>query len=181
MKENKKTWFIIIGVALLIALLIFLLTHPRKKEYNTFVFPSTIIVENGTTNRMSDTISMAILNKVMEYDTMTIQIFPMPSIFMNSFIGIITKVNFEKHRYVVFLQNGVNIEIMKVVLSHEFVHLKQYELGTLQTLPNSVGYVWKGDTVKYIDVKYEDRPYEIEAFSQGPHILNKLNKILYKK
>jgi hypothetical protein len=181
MIENKKTWFIIIGIVLAIALIIFLLTRVTKRDYNKFEFPSALIVENNTVNRMADTITMAMINKIMGYDTMKIQIFPLPPLFLNSFVAIIVKVEFENHRYIVYLQNGVDVEVMKSALSHELIHLKQHELGIFQTLPENYGYVWKGDTVKYTDVLYENRPYEIEAYAQGPQLLNKLNKILYKK
>jgi hypothetical protein len=181
MKESKKLWFIIIGVVLLIALIIFLLTRAPKREYNKFEFPSTIVVENSTPNRMADTITMVMLNKIMGYDTMNIQIFRIPLIFMESFVAFIVKVNFQEHRYIIYLQNNVDVATMKTVLAHELIHLKQHELGIFETLPENYGYVWKGDTVKYTEVKYEDRPYEIEAYSQGPQLLNKLNKVLYKK
>jgi len=67
------------------------------------------------------------------------------------------------------------------VLAHELIHVKQHELNILETLPDNYGYIWKGDTARYVDVKYENRPYEIEAYKDGPKLEKQLNKILYKK
>lgn len=185
MIENKKTWIIIISALLAIVLIIFLLTRIPEKKFNTFTFPTTLIVNNYTQNRMADTITMATLNKVMLCDTMLINIFKMPSIFNNGLeyviVAFIVKVPFKENMYTIFMVDKTHIESIKTALTHELVHLQQMESGRLKIIDN-VGYIWLGgDTVKYSEVKYEDRPYEMEAYATSPKILRKLNKILYKK
>ncbi|HRT03891.1 MAG TPA: hypothetical protein P5513_08125, partial [Candidatus Diapherotrites archaeon] len=62
-------------------------------------------------------------------------------------------------------------------LSHEFVHIDQYDRGDLKIIGNY--FIWKGDTVDMRDVKYEYRPFEKEAFSKQSYITKKLVKLLY--
>jgi len=180
---KKKTIFIIIGVVLGLALVIFLLTKIPKRQFNTFEFPTSLVVENFTDNEMADTLTMVILNKLMDYDTMKINIYPLPSVFekddKTEYFAFIVRVPFEEHLYNIYLQKNATIGRMKYVFPHELVHLKQYESGDLRTIDN-YGYVWKGDTVQFKDVEYDDRPYEKEALSLGHFYQKKLNSILYK-
>jgi len=182
---KKKTIYIIIGVVLGLVLLLYLLSRLPKREFNTFEFPETLVVDNYTTNEKADTIAMVILNKLMGYDTMNVQLYPMPAIFEKDdkmeYVAFIQQVPFQDHKYLIFLQDRASIGKVKMAFSHEMIHLKQYELGHLQTLIlDDRHYVWMGDTISGIDVKYEDRPHEIEAQIEGTKLQRKLNKILYK-
>jgi len=142
-----------------------------------------MVVENFTDNEMADTLTMVILNKLMDYDTMKINIYPLPLIFERDdkmeYFAFIVHVPFEPHRYNIFLQKNASIGKMKTVFTHELVHLQQYESGDLRTIDN-YGYVWKGDTVQFKDVEYDYRPYEKEASTLGHFYEKKLNDILYK-
>jgi len=183
---KRKTIFIIIGVVLGLALIIFLLSRIPKREFNTFEFPYTMVVENYTSNQRADTIAMVILNKLMEYDTMNVLLYPMPSIFEKDdkmeYIAFITKIPFEPQNYIIYLQSRASDGKIKTAFSHEMIHLRQYELGYLQLLlQDDTRYIWMGDTIKASDVKYEDRPHEIEAQREGQKLERELNKILYKK
>ena len=180
---KKKTIFIIIGVILGLVLIIFLLTKIPKRQFNSFTFPNIMAVKNYTDNEMSDTITMVALNKMMSYDTMTINIFELKGIYDTpdyEFSGVIMNVPFQDHTYNLFLKNSLSMSSLKNVITHELIHLEQYEKNYLQTI-NDIGYVWMGDTVKYSDVPYDKRPHEIEAYKEGPKLLKELNNILYKK
>lgn len=180
---KKKTIYIILGVVLGLSLIIFLLSKIPKREFNTFEFPDTLIVENHTSNEHVDTIAMVILNKLLYYDTMEVLFYPLPAIFLESkeieYVAYLMEDPFEDHIYYIFLLEDCGMNKLKMALCHEFVHLRQHELGYLEVL-GETGYVWKGDTARYKDVKYEDRPYEMEAHAEGPILEYKLNQILYK-
>jgi len=181
---KKKTIYIIIGVILALGLIIYLISRIPKKEIDSFEFPATIEVVNHTENEVVDTITMVILNKVMGYDEMKIDIYDMPEIFKNTeeteLIAFITDVPFEDHRYKIYLKENVRIGDLLNVLPHEMAHLKQHEDGRLQVIEGE-GYVWEGDSSLYSDVTYDERPYEKEAYIQGPIIKRKLTNILYKE
>ena len=182
---KKKTIYIIIGVILALGLIIYLLTKIPKKEFDSFTFPETIEVVNHTESKMVDTMTMVILNKVMGYDEMKIDIYDMPDIFKpssddeNELIAFIAEVPFEDHRYKIFLKEDVRLATLFGVFSHEMVHLKQHEDGRLQVIEGR-GYVWEGDSALYTEVEYGDRPYEKEAIVESPIIRRKLINILYK-
>lgn len=180
---KKRTIIIIIGVVVVIVGLMIYLNQRQKRPFKTFEFPETLVVENYTDADKVDTIAMVILNKIMGYDTMNIKIYQMPGHLEKDnkleFIAFIQQVPFNDQMYVVFLQSRASIGRIKMAMSHEFVHLYQFETGKLKTI-DQYGYVWKGDTVKFSEVEYENRPYEIEAFREGPKIERELNQILYK-
>jgi len=180
---KKKTIFIVIGIVLGLALIIFLLSRIPKREFNTFTFPTSMVVENFTDNEMVDTITMVILNKLLEYDTMRIGIYPMPPIFekddKTEYIAFVAPTPFDEHRYNLYLKKNARLGDMINVLPHEMVHLKQFEAGRLQVIEGHA-YIWEGDTTLYVDVEYNDRPYEREAFTLSPVLKRKLNSILYK-
>lgn len=180
---KKKTIYIIIGVILALGLIIYLISRIPKKEMDSFTFPDTIEVSNHTETETVDTITMVILNKVMGYDQMKIDIYDMPGIFKGDgeteLIAFIEDVPFEEHRYKIYLKENVRLGTLLSVLPHEMVHLKQHEEGRLQVI-KGLGYVWEGDSALYKEVPYDDRPYEKEAYVEGPIIKRQLTKILYK-
>ena len=74
--------------------------------------------------------------------------------------------------------NGISKQTAITVLSHELVHLKQYETGDLQLIGDGK-VTWKGETINVLDLNYEDRPWEREAFQTQTDVANKIKKILY--
>ena len=123
-----KTKLIIGGVVLL--LLIVLGIRSCKKEYLPQTFPKTLMVKNYTNNQRADTITMIILNKVMRYDTMTVNIYKLTDMFDNGdmILNAHTVANpFEKHNYMIFMKDNLSTEDVKSTLSHELIHIKQMD------------------------------------------------------
>lgn len=180
---KKRTWILIIVLVMGIIGLMIYLNQREKRPFDTFEFPETLYVGNFTENVKADTIAKVILHELLGYDTLVVTFYPMPGAFEESkeieFVAFLMKVEFSEREYIVFLVDECSIGKLKMALCHEFIHLHQFETGELETL-GEYGYVWKGDTVKYSEVEYEDRPYEIEAFQKGPKLERELNKILYK-
>ena len=64
------------------------------------------------------------------------------------------------------------------VISHELVHLSQYHRGRMRVLTtNQV--VWDGATMNVIDMEYNDRPWEKEAFADQDRISTAIKQKLY--
>lgn len=179
-----KKWLRILGVIVLIAILVLILVKVTKREFETFTFPDTMVVENYSNNRMADTITMVLLNKVLDYDTMTIYIHTIPPAFLDheqyDFKALISKPHFVDRTYNLFLKDKLGVISVKHAITHEIIHLEQYESGRLQLLTDNEGYVWEGDTIKYSDVDYKKREHEIEAIKGTAGLKSKLNKVLYK-
>ena len=159
----KKNIVIIVLIASFLIVLL-LVYRSCKKEYNRFTFPNTLSIKNYTNNKKADTISMVILNKIMMFDTVTINIYKLTSMFDTNDLIIVAhtvKDQYAKHTYNVFLKDDLSYEMLKLVLSHEMIHVKQMENGDLKIIDK--GYIWEKDTFKYADVEYVKRVQEIQA------------------
>jgi len=174
-----KTKLIIGGVLLL--LLVVLCIRSCKTEYLPQTFPTTLMVKNYTNNQRADTVTMIILNKVMGYDTMIVNIYKLTDRFDNGDIVLNahTVANpFEKHNYMIFMKDNLAPDVVKSTLAHELIHVKQMDNSNLSIFDK--GYVWNKDSFNYKSVTYESRPYEIEAFNGSAGVKLKLDK-LYEK
>ena len=174
-----KTKLIIGGVILL--LLVVLGIRSCKTTYIPQTFPKTLMVKNYTNNQRADTVTMIILNKVMGYDTMTVNIYKLTDMFDNGdiILNAHTVANpFEKHNYMIFMKDDLQYEEMKKTLAHELIHVKQMDDSELSIFEK--GYVWNKDSFNYKNVTYESRPYEIQAFNGMAGVKIKLDK-LYEK
>ena len=82
-------------------------------------------------------------------------------------------------QYVVFVDNMGRDEAIKV-LSHELIHLQQYYTKKLILGKDYVE--WNGEIMYESEIdnlKYEDRPWENEAFAKQRGLENKIRDILY--
>jgi hypothetical protein len=179
---KKKYWLII---ALIIIGLILVIIFYKKKEMNKFTFPITLSVRNYTQYKALDTISMVILNRELGIDTMDINLYYIVNNNISTdkieIAAFIQKNPFEKHKYNIFINkdlNGLNLTYGKL-LSHELLHLYQMEKNELIQFTDHV--IYRGDTIYFSTVKYDDRPYEKAAYKGQDSIEKKLNKLLYSK
>ncbi len=184
MSIKKKIYWIVLGVIISVLLLVTLVLVFQKKEdrpFNRFDFPETVNVTNGTCYDNLDTIALVLANKIFKIDTLDLKIYYTPNILNKhnmEFYAIVQKLPFGEHQYVILLNKDINLVIVKLILSHEFVHIEQYEQGHLKVFKNF--YIWKGETVFFEDTEYLNRPYEIEAFRNQNNIRRELNKLLYE-
>ena len=65
------------------------------------------------------------------------------------------------------------------ILSHELIHLRQYYDKTLVISKTGV-YLWLDEVVDISDMNYNDRPWEVEAFSEQSNNAKNMKNILYK-
>jgi len=180
----KKWWVILLVVIAIVSLFIILIIVQKKKDarpFNQFTFPETVMVTNGTTFEKADTIIMVLANKIMGMDTADIKVYYIPDV-VNSgemeFYGIVQQLPFGEHKYLILLNKKLSLSNLKTTLSHEFVHIDQYERCDLFVYGNM--YDWKDEKGKFFsDVKYENRPFEKEAIEQQGKIVKELNKLLY--
>ena len=187
--KNKKTLFIVLGVILFVALIILLMIRDKKmaeRPFNHFDFPTTLTIENNTGFEDIDTIALVLAHKVFEYDTMHIIVVYIPDHIGSGevdgeeymFEAFVQQIPFLPHRYLVLMNKKTSKRKLQEVLSHEFVHIKQYESGDLYVYGNM--YDWKGETNRFSDVKYMERPFEKEAFKNQSKIKKELQKHLYE-
>ena len=182
---NKKLlWFLLPFFIVLLIIFVTTLKHKElsKLPFNNFTFPSTLNVNNNTEYKKADTIVLVLANKIFNFDTLDILLYDIPNIMNKTsnmdLYAIVQKLPFKNHSYLIFLKPNMDLEKLKLSISHEFIHIKQYENGELILYDRYA--IWHDRIIFFKELEYEKRPFEIEAFSKQYKIRKELNKILYK-
>jgi len=181
---KKQFWIVVDFILLLLTVVIvgILVDRHLEKNVNSFEFPTTVNVIDYTGYKRADTVAMIILNKIYEYDTINLHIFPMKKEMKNDKIEIagFIQITGVPHSYQVFLKkNASKLHVMKF-LSHELIHLDQMERGDLETFIGNYEYnVFNDDTIRFKETPYKDRLFEVEAFAEENKVYRKLIKHLY--
>lgn len=182
---------IISGIIFLILLIFLIIYSERKREFNVYNYPTTIVIKNYSDYKKADTISLVILNKLFLLDTIKLNIYNMRTDLstdefeVNAYIEKYRDDNEtenKNHLYNIFIRkNLTNIESL---LLHELTHLNQMDKGDLVQL-NSLIYphkiVYKKDTIDLLDIKYDYRAYEKDAINFTKENYYKMDNLLYKK
>jgi len=169
----KKYWKYIIWMLVVGFIIYFIMLE--KPQYNTFAFPQTLIVHNYTDNAKVDTVVMIILNKIMLYDTMMVNVYPLNDAFDTPDFVIeahILKNEFEPHSYNIFLKNYLNLFTVETTLSHEIIHIDQMEHKLLSISKDS--FIWKNAHYSLKEIKYENRPHELDAYNRQDDVYKNL-------
>lgn len=176
---KKKIIYIVLIIIALIVALIFLLRKPKIVMEKKF--KPTIEVINGTDYDV-DTTLLTIADKIMELDTLTIRVYystitmEKDGIIVNNF----AVKNILPHDYTINIGRNANAGLIRKVLAHEMVHIKQYEKGDLIEVEKGKILEYKGKTIDLLNSDYKRRPYEIDAFREQMHVLSMLNRITYE-
>lgn len=180
--KNKWIFIVLAIIAIIIATIIFV-TVRKEKHITHFDFPTTIKAHNYTDYKRADTMVMVILNKILLYDTIEVNLYYMIAEINNNNIDVqafIQKNPFIPHTYYLFIKKGSLTVPMDQILSHEMIHVKQMESGDFIQSSND-GFIYKGKTYYYSKIPYNQRPQEIDAFNKQAKTLHELNNLLYSK
>ena len=156
-----------------------------KKIEQSLEFPSTLKVMAGVKNKRYDVEKMCkvMLHYVLGYYNISFSVVynePVIRHFSTDDIKLEAILDHGKlpHTYVLYLATDSTTPL-ETILSHEMVHLDQYERGDLQLhKEDKLHFVWKGREYDP-SMPYEDRPWEKEAFSHQYEIWKKAKKVYY--
>jgi hypothetical protein len=184
MKKSSKVIWAILAVLLVFSLFFSIYLIQKKRDarpFNTYDFPSTLVVENATEYDRADTLCLYLAHQILGLDTINLILVYIPEHINDGeteFYGIIQYLPFRPNQFLILLnKNNLSLGKLKETLAHEFVHVDQYLRGDLQIYPLYA--VWKGEEISFLETKYEDRPFEKEAFANQGSFVRKLNKFLY--
>jgi predicted metallopeptidase len=152
----------------------------RKKVMKEVDVPETIEVLNYTEFKSATNIVKA-LTKILGFETIRIRLYYLPKVFKLSstdFWAVAKKAADREQSYKIFLSKKLGPYSLKKVLAHEFIHIVQYESGDLQV--DGELFIWKGVGGNMRKIKYDNRPFEIDAKKRQKVVLRDLKKILYK-
>jgi hypothetical protein len=176
----KNIWKILLIVLVFVAFIILIYFLSRPKPMNKFTFPDTVVVNNYTEFEI-DTIVKVFVNKILEQDSVTINIFYIHNQ-MNydklEIMGYLEPIPYNNREYLLFINK--NIYQMNTILSHEFVHFDQYIKNELVLNRDLQIAIYKNDTIDLHKVPYESRLFEQDAYNRQNQFLKQLNQLLYK-
>jgi len=179
---KKKIYSIILVIIITIGVIILILLQKKRdaRPFNTYDFPETINIVNGTNYEKADTIVLVLANKIFNLNTLNLKIYYLSDLIVSEdmiYNAIIQQLHFGHNNYLLLLNKNLSLSQLKLTLSHEFVHINQYQSGDLKVYKHYA--IFKGDSIFFRDVKYRDRSFEKDAFKNQTKILKELNNFLY--
>ena len=153
----------------------------REQAFNRIDIQTTNLIANRTDRNYLDSIVYVGLNE-MNLDSVAItirQISPEVQAMFDSNSQLKAHIIGKGNQYIIFVDEMSRDEAIKV-LSHELIHLKQYYTKKLILEKDKV--YWDGKEIYQREInetKYEQRPWEAEAFTGQRGLENKIREILY--
>ena len=65
------------------------------------------------------------------------------------------------------------------VISHEIIHILQYNSGQLDYDIQTGNVIWENQTISVNDIEYESRPWETDAHQRDGQLVIKIRDVLY--
>jgi hypothetical protein len=153
----------------------------QEQTFKQFDIETTNMVSNRTEDNYLDSVVYVGLNE-LGIDSLAITIRPITDEVKQQFDSegtLKAHILGRGRQYIIFLDDMGRDESIKV-LSHELIHLRQYVTQKLILHKNEV--IWDGKVISGYEVsesKYNDRPWEIEAFAEQRQLESKIRNILY--
>ena len=175
-KKNRN--IIIIVLVILLAVLTTVLITYREKTFNIIELGKENAVLNRTDKLYLDTIVSVGLNE-LGVAGITVLIDPLEKELTTEEFEILAHIIGTQNQFIIFT-NEFSREKALEVMSHELIHLQQYNTGRL--VKTDGGVIWEGYYIESIaEIPYMARPWELEAFVLGENLKRTLRVILIKK
>lgn len=177
----KVTWKVIAGVVLsvFVVLVIFNMIKNQKETYfKQIQLDTTNVVFNNTEKKFLDTIVNVGLTQ-LNLEDIVVTIFPLTEGAKSNFSTtgeLKAHIREQDGYYYIWIDDLSRYESVEVI-THELIHLKQYHDKRLLLEGNLP--VWLDEAYPIETTPYENRPWEIEAFSDGKELKNKVETILF--
>lgn len=190
MEYIKKNWKWIVSIILVLT---FLFGYLRYKKINIFEERSFKVVEFETTNNIYNITKQDYYDEVVKVglrelgiDSSTVVIKPITQQAKDNFDS-----NTELKAHI--LPNGNTTESFVIwidevsksesigILSHELIHLLQYQTKQIEIVKDGV--IWEGKKYSYEEfqnMEYRERPWEVDAFNKQRELQIKMEKVLYE-
>lgn len=177
----KKIIIIVISV-LLLGLLFFLLNKQNKEQYfNSIELTENNGIVNFSKHNYVDTvvsIGLDVLNVKNNYITIR----DVPEQIVESFrkqndMDLGASIVGANDQYIIYVNELSRMTSTKII-SHELIHLEQYDSDRLRVISSGV-VIWEGKEMNVLDIPYNDRPWEKEAFRRQDDLEKKILEKLY--
>ena len=177
----KKIIIIVISV-LLLGLLFFLLNKQNKEQYfNSIELTENNGIVNFSKHNYVDTvvsIGLDVLNIKNNYITIR----DVPEQIVENFkkqndMDLGASIIGANDQYIIYINELSRITSTKII-SHELIHLEQYDSGRLRVISSGV-VLWEGKEMNVLDIPYNERPWEKESFRRQDDLEKKILEKLY--
>jgi hypothetical protein len=183
LNKNKFLKYFILLIGLIIILFTIFYKPTKFTLTDEYIRNNTVTVNISKNKEYIENITYVGLH-ILDIDSATVNIFDMPNIikrnnFLNGYTIKAFIINNFKNDYTIFIDFNEPLNNLLIILSHEFIHLEQYHSGRLELL-------FGGSIIKYNDnlyilknIKYNNRPWEIDAFDKEFNLSTDIKSILY--
>jgi len=181
-RDKFLKYFIILIVIIIV--LFAILYKPTKFTLTEEIIKNNTVIVNSTKNKEYVENITYIGLDILDLDSITVNIFDIPTIIkVNNYLngysikGLIVK-NFNNN-YTIFIDYNETPNNLFLILSHELIHLEQYQNNRLELLFG--GGIIRFENKLYIlkDINYNQRPWEIEAFDKEQNLKYNISVILH--
>jgi hypothetical protein len=179
MKEiNRLKYIIVILIILLTTLLISIAADSTEKPFNQIELSENNQIVNNTAISFLDTIASVGLDAA-GITGVHLEIYKLTDEAKDNFSGGELNAHIRYHNgiYYMFIDEMSRQKSITVV-SHEIVHINQYQTGMLDYLGDR-DILWNGELISLDNVEYENRPWETDAYLKETEISTKVSGILY--
>lgn len=180
MKNKFVKWGLIILGIIALGFVIWKIVSYKEQPFKKIEMEGTNTILNGTDMKYIDTIVYAGL-QVLNIDTTVVIIRNLdPGFRPSSMDGYDLKAYIKTNglQYVIWVSDLNKVNAIET-LSHELIHMKQYYDQKLVINKDTV--IWNGGIFETMNVKYEQYPWEIEAFKNQNDLAKKMKSILYEE
>lgn len=179
----KKSFLLSLSIAIFAILVIVLIVVLSKPViFNSVKLPENNSIINRSSKPYLDTI-VAIGMDELEADSFYISIRDLTAELKNNpavnGLDLGAVIFGSGKSYIIYVDTKIDKKSAIDVICHELIHLKQYSSGDLIVLDGSSGLVqWKGEKIEVLNLDYNLRPWEIEAFSEQRKLSEKVKEVL---
>lgn len=175
-KKNRN--ILIIVLVILLAIITAIVLTSKEKTFNVIELGKENAVLNRTQKNYLDTIVSVGLTE-LGISGITVLIDPLEQEITSGEFEVQAHIIGTQNQFIIFT-NEFSREKSIEVMTHELIHLQQYNTGRL--VKTNGGVIWEGFYIQSIGrIPYLARPWEMEAFVLGENLNRTLKVILIKK
>jgi hypothetical protein len=180
---NKKSVIVALGIIIAIVLLILLIVYSSKPvNYAVVDLPTDNFIDNQSSKPHLDTV-VAIGMEELGISGCSVRIRDMNEQLRNnpgaSGLELGAAIFGSGNSYLIYVDPSIDKREVITVMSHELIHLRQYFSEDLMIINGSAGIVkWKGEEMNVLNLEYNLRPWEVEAFAEQRNLAKDIMRIL---
>lgn len=179
MKTTSDKIFITLIAIVLIALVLWRISIYNNKPFSQVQLSSSNYIINRSTMGFLDTVISVGLSQ-QNLTNLLIEIKRIPDERRGDLgegIEVKAYVSTSGTQFIIYTDNLKHRESISI-MAHELIHIKQYASNELKLIGGFPW--WKGEMYSLMAVRYEDRPWEIEAVEQAKDLTRLITNSLYK-